>query len=224
MSKLPAIYALIAVLLAQLMLPVDSYANHHNCKKGGVQVDQCVSYIGPGYPSPDYSADIVPDFDFGIVNQNETITKILTLGFTNNGTPSRLTSINITGVNAADFSITGGNCALNTPYDINKSCTLEIELKVTPIGSLTAQLLASTADMTRTINLLASTTYPNAAEDPTVRGIVESQMRTSKRFSRTQILNLSRRMERLHQNRGSSTNRSSSFDEEVNKGRKIHKY
>lgn len=221
MSKLPAIYAFIAVLLAQLMLPVDSYASHHNCKKGGVQVDQCVSYIGPGYPSPDYSADIVPDFDFGIVNQNETITKILTLGFTNNGTPSRLTSINITGVNAADFSITGGNCALNTPYNINESCTLEIELKVTPIGSLTAQLLASTADMTRTINLLASTTYPNAAEDPTVRGIVESQMRTSKRFSRTQILNLSRRMERLHQNRGSSTNRSSSFDEEVNKGRKM---
>jgi outer membrane autotransporter protein len=72
--------------------------------------------------------------------------------------------------------------------------------------------------MTRTTNLVASTTYSNAAEDATVRGIIESQIGTSKRFARTQIYNLSKRMESLHKNRGSS-NTGSSFNTEIDRGR-----
>lgn len=215
MSKLPAIYAFIAILLAQLFTPATVYADHHLCGQ-----NECVSALIAPVTTPDQPAGNILDFDYGIVTQDSTTTKTLTLGFTNNaGFTSKISSINIVGVNASNFSITGGSCSIGTPQPKNSTCTLEITLNAVTPGTNSAQLQVSTVSMTRRTNLVASTTYSDATENSTVRGIIESQIGTSKRFARTQIYNLSKRMESLHKNRGSSNSAGNSFNTEIDRGR-----
>lgn len=111
----------------------------------------------------------------------------------------------ISGVDAAEFSITGGTCsATNGPIHGGAACTIEIKFNPLTSGAKNAVLEVllnppcAGCITGRRVNLAGSSGEADPGSDQTVIGLVSAQAQTAKRFSRAQLSNFQSRMDSLH--------------------------
>jgi uncharacterized protein YhjY with autotransporter beta-barrel domain len=125
----------------------------------------------------------------------------------------------ITGSDASDFTISGGNCsAINGPVHGGALCTIEVTFNPTSTGSKTATLdinlnpPCAGCITGRTVNLAGVAGEADPTNDQQVIGLLVSQAQTAKRFSRAQITNVQSRMESLHRRLKPSSSEPSNLD------------
>lgn len=147
-----------AVVLASSAATQSAVADHHLCTGGGINV--CISAL-IGTTNPDQAPGNVLNLAFGSIQAGSSTTKTLTMGATNNpGFTTQISSISITGTNAADFSVTGGTCSVGLSLAKKATCTINIKFSPTAVGAKSANILVGTQDMTRTTSLSATATLP----------------------------------------------------------------
>lgn len=159
-------------------------------------------------------ADATPSLAFGNEAQGgtsgaKTIYVAAVIG--PNGSQVTLQAPSITGTNASEFSISGGNCsAINGPVHGGSLCTIEVTFNPVSSGAKSAALNinlnppCSGCITGRTVNLAGVAGEADPTNDQQVIGLLVSQAQTAKRFSRAQITNVQSRMESLHRRFNSS--------------------
>jgi uncharacterized protein YhjY with autotransporter beta-barrel domain len=95
----------------------------------------------PGTPDPMYTAD----FGTQVISTTSTAQTVFVAAVTGPaGTVARLGTITITGANASEFAITGGNCATTPLVQDGQTngvfCTITVAFRPTTVGAKTARL------------------------------------------------------------------------------------
>ncbi len=136
-----------------------------------------------------------------------------------NGSMATLQTPSITGTDATEFTISGGNCsALNGPVHGGSLCTIEVTFNPTNPGNKAATLNINLNPPCagcitgRTVNLGGIAGEADPGNDQQVIGLLVSQGQTAKRFSRAQMSNVQSRMESLHRSFKPSSSQRSDLD------------
>ncbi len=168
--------------------------------------------VAPSHGTPEISSPL--NFDSQAIGTASTPRTILVAAVAGpNNTSATLSTIILSGVNAADFQI-GGACTVGTTLlhdgaataQLGNTCTVTVTFSPTTGGAKTATLAIGTTAITRFIPLNSG--YPDLAQDLPVAATLAAQTETAQRFAKTQIINFQQRMESL---RGGNTIAPSAF-------------
>ena len=113
-----------------------------------------------------------------------------------------LNTINLTGADASQYSLSGGSCVTGVPslpHD-GTTCTIEVVFSPTSAGIKNARVEISTSAITRTVPLSGfgdDGSLPDPTDDVNLKSVLRAQVDTAKRFSFTQIDNYQRRLQAL---------------------------
>jgi len=202
--------------LSGFVFSVLFYSASAQAECGGQQ--QCIAVsinpiVAPSHGTPETSRPL--NFDSQAIGTTSAPRTILVAAVAGpNNTSATLNTITLSGVNAADFQITGSTCNVGTTLlhdgqntaQLNNTCTVTVTFSPTTDGAKTATLAIGTTLITRFIPLTSG--YPDLAQDMPVAATLAAQTETAQRFSKTQIINFQQRMESL---RGANTIAPSAF-------------
>jgi uncharacterized protein YhjY with autotransporter beta-barrel domain len=156
---------------------------------------------GPAAPSPSLAFGNQPADS---TSAAQTIF-VAAVGGSASSTAVTLDTLTITGTDASDFTISGGNCsAINGPVHGGALCTIDVTFNPISKGAKTATLNVNLNTPCagcitgRTVNLAGVSGEADPSTNQQVIGLLASQAQTARRFSQAQMTNVQSRMESLH--------------------------